>query len=364
MPLRWWGVKTYRLGVIAGDGIGPEVVDAALAVLDTAERTFGFRTERERFPWSGAHWLATRQLMTEADLAHLRTLDALLFGALGHPDVPRGLLERNVILGLRFGLDLYVNLRPVRLYAERLTPLKGKRPADIDMLVIRENTEDVYAQAGGVVHQGTPNEVSIGEMVFTRAGCERVIRYAFERARERRHKLTLVDKSNAIAAQEIWRRVFDDVGAAFPDVERDAVYVDAASMWFVTHPERFDVVVTTNLFGDILTDLGAAIAGGLGVAASGNIHPGRVSMFEPVHGSAPKYAGKGVASPVGAIGALALLLRHVGEVPAGDAVEDALARLLADGTIPGVEAGASGTMEVAHRVAEAVGERRQEAARR
>jgi 3-isopropylmalate dehydrogenase len=357
-------VKTYRLGIVGGDGIGPEVTDAALHVLDAAEQAFGFGTQRERFPWSGAHYLATHQLMTEQDLEHLRTLDAILFGALGHPDVPRGLLERNVILGLRFGLDLYVNLRPVRLYAERLTPLKGKRPQDIDMLVIRENTEDVYAQAGGVVHRGTPQEVSIGEMVFTRAGCERVIRYGFERARERRRKLTLVDKSNAISAQEIWRRVFDAVAADYPDVERDAMYVDAASMWFVTHPERFDVVVTTNMFGDILTDLGAALAGGLGVAASGNIHPGRVSMFEPIHGSAPKYAGKGVASPVGAIGALALLLRHVGEKRAGDAVEDALARLLADGTIPGVEAGASGTMEVARHVARAVGAGRQEAARR
>jgi 3-isopropylmalate dehydrogenase len=357
-------VKTYRLAVVPGDGIGPEVTEAALFVLDAAERAFGFRSERERFPWSGAHYLATKQLMTDEDLERLRAFDAILFGALGHPDVPRGLLERNVILGLRFGLDLYVNLRPVRLYAERLTPLKGKRPQDIDMLVIRENTEDVYAQAGGVVHQGTPNEVSIGEMVFTRTGCERVIRYGFERARERRRKLTLVDKSNAVRAQEIWRRVFDEVAASYPDVERDAMYVDAASMWFVTHPERFDVVVTTNMFGDILTDLGAALAGGLGVAASGNIHPGRVSMFEPIHGSAPKYAGKGVASPVGAIGALAMLLRHVGERQAGDAVEDALARLLADGTIPGVEAGASGTMEVARHVATAIGAARQEAARR
>jgi len=357
-------VNSYRVGVVAGDGIGPEVTAAALHVLGATERVFGFKTEREQFPWSGAHYLATGELMTDKDLEHLRTLDAILFGALGHPDVPRGLLERNVILGLRFGLDLYVNLRPVRLYAERLTPLKGKRPQDIDMLVIRENTEDVYAQAGGVVHAGTWNEVAIAEMVFTRTGVERVIRYGFERARERRRKLTLVDKSNAIGAQEIWRRVFDDVAAEYPEIDRDAMYVDAASMWFVTHPERFDVVVTTNLFGDILTDLGAALCGGLGVAASGNIHPGKVSMFEPIHGSAPKYAGKGVASPVGAIGALAMLLRHVGERQAGDAVENAIARLLADGTIPGVEAGASGTMEVAKHVADAVGTRREEAARR
>ena len=319
-------MKPYRLGVIPGDGIGPEVTAAALRVLDATERAFDFRSERETFPWSGAHYLATGALMTPADLDHIRALDAVFLGALGHPDVPRGLLERNVILGLRFGLDLYVNLRPIKLYAERLTPLKAKRPQDIDLVVIRENTEDVYVGAGGVVHAGSANEVAIGEMVFTRSGVERVIRYAFEAARGRRKKLTLVDKSNAITIQEIWRRVFEAVGAEYPDVERDAMYVDAAAMWFVTHPERFDVVVTTNLFGDILTDLGAALCGGLGVAASGNIHPGRVSVFEPIHGSAPKYAGKGVASPVGAIGAIALLLRHVGEHEAGDAVEGAIGR--------------------------------------
>ncbi len=356
-------MRTYRIGVIPGDGIGPEVTEAALRVLDAAESVFGFETARQRFPWSGAHYLATGELMSPADIDGLRSFDALLLGAIGHPDAPRGLLERNVILGLRFGLDLYVNLRPIRLYAERLCPIKGKRPEDVDMLVVRENTEDVYAGGGGVVHAGTANEVALAEMVFTRAGVERVVRYAFDAARGRRGKLTLVDKANAIPAQEIWRRVFDEVGRDYPDIARDAMYVDAASMWFVTHPEHFDVVVTTNLFGDILTDLGAAICGGLGVAASGNLHPGRVSMFEPIHGSAPKYAGKGVASPIGAIGALAMLLRHAGEREAGDAIEAAVERLLADGTIPGVEAGASGTMEVAEHIAEAVGSRRKEPTR-
>lgn len=347
-------MRSYRVGVIGGDGIGLEVTAAALRVLDAAERRFGFRTERTDYPWSGAHYLATGELMREEHLEEIRRLDAVLLGAIGHPDAPRGLLERNVILGLRFGLDLYVNLRPIRLYAERLCPLKGKRPEDVDFLVVRENTEDAYAGGGGIVHRGTANEVAIGEMVYTRAGVERVIRYAFERARERRKHLTLVDKANAIPIQEIWRRVFDEAAADYPEVRRDAMYVDAAAMWMVTRPEQFDVVVTTNLFGDILTDLGAALCGGLGVAASGNIHPGRVSVFEPIHGSAPKYAGKGVASPVGAIGALALLLAHLGESAAANAVESSVARLLADGTIPGVEAGASGTMEVAQRVAEAV----------
>ncbi len=348
-------MRSYRIGVIAGDGIGPEVTDAALHVLDAVERRFAFKTERARYPWSGAYYLTTGELMRDGDLERIRGLDAVLLGAIGHPEAPRGLLERNIILGLRFGLDLYVNLRPIKLYAERLCPLKGKRPKDIDLLVVRENTEDAYAGGGGTVHRGTANEVAVADMVYTRSGVERVVRYAFERAGERRKHLTLVDKANAIPAQEIWRRVFDEVGQEFPDVKRDAMYVDAAAMWMVTRPEQFDVVVTTNLFGDILTDLGAAICGGLGVAASGNIHPGRVSVFEPIHGSAPKYAGQGVASPVGAIGATALLLAHVGEREAGEVVESALARLLADGTIPGVEAGASGTMEVARRVAGAIG---------
>jgi 3-isopropylmalate dehydrogenase len=353
-------MRTYRLGVIPGDGIGPEVIDAALRVLDATEARFAFHTERTHFPWSGARYLSGGALMTAADLEQIRGLDAVLLGALGHPDAPRGLLERNVLLGLRLGLDLYVNLRPIRLYAERLCPLKGKRPQDVDMVVVRENTEDVYAGAGGTVHAGSLNEVAIAEMVFTRSGVERVLRYAFAAARARRKKLTLVDKANAIPAQELWRRVFDQVGAEYGDVERDAIYVDAACMWLVLHPERFDVIVTTNLFGDILSDLGAALCGGLGSGASGNIHPGRVSVFEPIHGSAPKYAGQGMASPVGAIGALELLLRHIGEAEAADAVESTIARLLADGTIPGVEAGASGTMEVAERVADALGSRRKE----
>ncbi len=347
-------MRTYRLGVIAGDGIGPEVTAAALRVLDAAERAYEFRTERTEYPWSGAHYLATGALMTERDLDELRPLDAVLLGAIGHPDAPRGLLERNVILGLRFGLDLYVNLRPIRLYAERLCPLKGKGPTDVDFVVVRENTEDVYATGGSSVHRDSALEVAVAEMVFTRPGVERVIRYAFELARKRGGRLTLVDKANAITAQEIWRRVFDAVARDYPEVERDAMYVDAACMWLVTRPEQFDVVVTTNLFGDILTDLGAAIAGGLGVGASGNIHPGRVSMFEPIHGSAPKYAGKGVASPVGAIGAVGLLLEHVGEGEAAAAIDETLARLFAEGTIRGVEAGAGGTMETAELVAEAL----------
>jgi 3-isopropylmalate dehydrogenase len=247
-----------------------------------------------------------------------------------------------------------VNLRPVTLYDDRLTPLKEKHAADIDMVVVRENTEDVYTQRGAITGTGK-DEVALAPMRFTRPGIERIVRYAFELARTRPKKhLTLVDKSNAIPIMELWRTIFEEIGTGYADVTRDAMYVDAASMWMVQKPEQFDVIVTTNLFGDILTDLGAAIAGGLGIAASGNIHPGKTSMFEPIHGSAPKYAGKGVASPLGAIGALAMLLRHVGETQAADAIEGAIRDGLRSGKIKGLEAGLQRMDEVADIVAERV----------
>jgi len=260
-------------------------------------------------------------------------------------------MERDVILTLRRRLDLYVNLRPIVLYDERLCPVKGKRPADIDFIVVRENTEDVYGQTGQITGTGADETASV-PMLFTRPGIERVMRYAFELARTRpRKKLTLVDKANAIPVQELWRRIFDEIGDDFRDVQRDTMYVDACTMWMVLKPEQFDVIVTTNLFGDIITDLGAALCGGLGVAASGNIHPGRVSMFEPVHGSAPKYAGQNVASPVGSIGALALMLRHLGERDAADAIERAIREGLRGGRIKGVEAGVQRTNDVAELIA-------------
>jgi 3-isopropylmalate dehydrogenase len=344
--------KTYRLGIIGGDGIGPEVTLAALHVLDACERRFGFRTERTTFPWSGAHYLATRERLTPEKLAPIRELDAVLLGAIGHPDAPRGLIERDVVIGLRRGLDLYVNLRPIVLYDDRLSPLKGKGAREIRMTIVRENTEDVYAAEGERTDAGTPREAAVVPMRFTRPGIERILRYAFELARKGQRKhVTLVDKANAIPVQEIWREVFEEVGAQFADVQRDAMYVDAAAMWMVLKPEQFDVVVTTNLFGDILSDLGAALAGGLGTAASGNINPGKVSVFEPIHGSAPKYAGKGVASPIAAIGALALLLEHVGESDAAKAIDAAIREGLRSGKIKGVEAGSGRTTEVAGIVA-------------
>jgi 3-isopropylmalate dehydrogenase len=330
---------SYRLGVIAGDGIGPEVVREGLKVLHAVSERFGFRYEIVGYPWSSDLYLRSGELMPESMLDEYRTLDALYLGALGDPRVEAGLVERSVIMTIRLGLDLYVNLRPIVLYAEHLCPLKDVRTEDIDMVVIRENTEDAYVGLGGIFKKGTPDETAIAEMIYSRRGVERCIRYAFELAgrRPRRH-LTLIDKSNAIRPQDIWRRTFAEIGAEYPEVTTDAIYVDAAAMYMVTEPARFDVMVTTNLFGDILTDLGAALQGGMGSAASGNIHPGQVSMFEPIHGSAPDIAGQNVASPVGAIVALAMLLEYVGQAEAAQAVHGAVRGLLTSKRIPGLGA--------------------------
>ena len=345
--------RVVKLGILGGDGIGPEVTEAALVVLDAVEARFGFRTERRSFDWSGAQYLRDGRRFDAAALEAIRGLDAVLLGAIGHPDTPRGMIEEDIVFGFRRGLDLYVNLRPLALYDERLCPLKGKTERDVQILVVRENTEDVYGRAGVRTGQGTADERVSVEMSFTRRGIERIVGYAYERARERPRKhLTLVDKANAIPIQGLWREILEEVGAGYPDVEREAMYVDAACMWLVQHPERFSVIVTTNLFGDILTDLGAAICGGLGTGASGNIHPGRVSMFEPIHGSAPKYGGQKAASPVGAIGALALLLEHVGLPEARAAVDLALVAAFRSGAIDGVAARPGRTLEDAHVVAE------------
>jgi len=342
-----------KLGVLRGDGIGPEVVDAALLVLDACESRFGFRTERTTFDWSGEQYLRDGRRFDRSSLEPIKTLDAVLFGAIGHPNVPRGMLEADIIFGFRRGLDLYVNLRPLILYDARLCPLKDRTEKDIRILVMRENTEDVYGREGTRTGQGTPDERVSVDMIFTRRGVERIMRYGFERARTLdRKKVTLVDKANAIPVQQLWRDVLEEVAAEYPEVEHDAMYVDAACMWLVQRPQQFSVIVTTNLFGDIITDLGAAICGGLGTGASGNIHPGRVSMFEPIHGSAPKYAGQRAASPIGAIGALALLLAHVGISGAHDEIERAIFTAFRTGRIDGVEARAGRTFEDAKVIAD------------
>ena len=347
--------RVVKLGVLGGDGIGPEVTAAALLVLDAAEGRFGFRTERRSFDWSGAQYLRDGRRFDAAALEPIREQDAVLLGAIGHPDTPRGMIEEDIVFGFRRGLDLYVNLRPLVLYDARLCPLKGKTERDVQILVIRENTEDVYGRQGTRTGQGTADERVSVEMSFTRRGIERIVRYAYARARElpRKH-LTLVDKANAIPIQGLWREILEEVGADYPDVEREAMYVDAACMWLVQHPERFSVVVTTNLFGDIITDLGAAICGGLGTGASGNIHPGRVSMFEPIHGSAPKYSGQWAASPVGAIGALALLLDHVGLPQARAAIDAAIFTAFRTDRIDGVAARPGRTMADAQVIADLV----------
>jgi 3-isopropylmalate dehydrogenase len=326
--------RSYRIATIGGDGIGPEVVCESLKVLRRVAEIEGFGVDVTEYPFGAEHYLKTNEALPARFLEDVKRFDAVLLGAIGDPRLEVGMLERAIISGLRFGLDLYVNLRPVKLYAEHLCPLKGKRDADIDFVVVRENTEDVYTGIGGIFRKGTPEEVAIAEMIFTRRGTERVIRYAFELCRAQgRKKVTMVDKANAIRAMDLWTRTFEEVGAEYPEIERAHFYVDAAAMQMVRNPEGFDVVVVSNMFGDILTDLGAMITGGLGIAASGNIHPGRVSMFEPVHGSAPKYAGKGVASPLATILSVSLLLDHIGEKSAAQRVEGALAGLLASGKI-------------------------------
>lgn len=347
----------YKIGVIGGDGVGPEVVREGLKVLDKTSKLLGFAYELQFFPWSSQHYLDTGELMPESALDEFRKLDAIYLGAIGDPRVETGLVERSIIMGLRFGLDLYINLRPVALYAEHLCPLKDKQPEDIDFVVVRENTEDCYAGVGGIFKKGTPEEIAVGEMIFTRRGVERAVRYAFElaRSRNKQKKVTLVDKANAIRVQDIWTRVFAEVSEEYPDIQTDHAYVDAACMWMVKNPEWFDVIVTPNLFGDIITDLGAIIQGGLGIAASGNIHPGKVSMFEPIHGSAPKYAGKNVANPMAAIAAVGMMLDFLGEKKAAAAIEQANRNLLTGGKITNVSANSGlSTTEVGDMIANEV----------
>jgi 3-isopropylmalate dehydrogenase len=273
-------MKTYQIGVIPGDGIGPEVMGEALRVLNALSKLHGFDVNLVEYPYCGEHYLKTKELVPERVIEEWRALDAVLLGAIGHPDVEPGLVERSVILGLRFGLDLYINLRPIKLYSEHLCPIKDKGPSDIDFAVVRENTEGLYAQIGGHLKKGTPDEVATVTGVYSWKGCERAIRYAFEIAQQRaasradhgtKPRVTLVDKANAIRSQDIWTRAYAHVAKDFPEVETDHAYVDAACMWMVKNPEWFDVIVTPNLFGDIITDLGAMLQGGMGIAASGNL---------------------------------------------------------------------------------------------
>jgi len=327
--------RRHRVAVLPGDGIGPEVTREAVEALQLAGEIGGFSFEWTTYPFGAEHYLRTKEAFPASALEEMRGHEAILLGAIGDPRLPTGLLERAIISGIRFGLDLFVNLRPIRLFHADLCPLKGKGPEQVDLIVVRENTEDVYAGIGGFLKKGTPDEVAVQEMMFTRKGVERVIRYSFELAvrRKKTNKLTMIDKANAVGAMDLWTRTFEEVGREYPAIQREHAYIDAACMWLVKNPESFDTVVTSNMFGDIFTDLGAAIQGGMGMAASGNIHPGRTSMFEPIHGSAPKHAGRNVASPIGAILAAQMLLDHVGEAEASGLLYESVRGLFADGRL-------------------------------
>jgi 3-isopropylmalate dehydrogenase len=337
--------KSYRIGVIGGDGTGPEVIREGQKVLEAASKTFGFGINWIDYDLGGERYKRTGEILPDSVVAELRKLDVIYLGAIGHPDVKPGILEKGLLLRLRFELDQYINLRPVKLYPNVDTPLKDKTPADIDFLVVRENTEGLYTGAGGVLRKGTPNEVAVQESINTRMGVERCIRYAFEACRKRakRNKLTLCGKTNVLTfAFDLWERTFYEVAKEYPGVQTDYAHVDATTMWMVKNPDWFDVIVTDNMFGDIITDLGAMIQGGMGIAAGGNINPEGVSMFEPIGGSAPKYTGKNVINPMAAICAGGMLLDAVGESAAANAVEQAVIKALSGGKIKSLAAGKMG----------------------
>lgn len=323
-----------KIALLPGDGIGPEVIAEAEKVLRLLDRRHGLDLTFETLPYGADYTLQTGQTAPPGFVREAgERFDAILMGALGDPRIPDHRHIRDILLGLRFGLDLYINLRPVKLFTEALCPLKGRTCAEIDFVVFRENTEGAYCDVGGLFKKGTPDEIAINEDVNTRKGVERILRAGFEAARARpRKKLTMVDKHNALRhAHDLWKRAFAEVGTEYPDIAKDHLFVDVAAMEMVRNPGRFDVVVTSNLFGDILTDLAAAIVGGLGLAASANLHPGRCSMFEPVHGSAPDIAGKGRANPYAAALTSALMLDHLGRAEVARTLEAAVERCVREG---------------------------------
>ena len=323
--------KTYTIAVVAGDGTGPEVVAEGLKVLDAVSRRYGFGLHLEHFPLGGKHYRDTGQTLPDDILGEIRQTDAIYLGAIGDPAVPPGVLEQGVLLKLRFELDQYINLRPIKLYPGVEIPIKDKGPEAIDFVVVRENTEGLYAGTGGIIRKGTPHEIAIQESISTRMGVERCVRYAFDVCRKRRKagKLTLCGKTNVLTYTfDLWQRTIDDVSAAYPEIETDYAHVDALCMWMIKNPESFDVIVTENMFGDIITDLGAILQGGMGVAAGGNINPEGVSMFEPIGGSAPKYTGKNIINPIGAVLAAKLMLETLGQPSAAGLIDQAVEKVL------------------------------------
>src|SRR5436190_1816832 len=321
-------MKSYNIAVIGGDGTGPEVVEEAIKVLNAAATKFNLKLNYTHYDLGGERYLRTHEALPDSVLAELRQFPAILLGAIGHPEVKPGILEKGILLRTRFELEQYINLRPVKLYDERFCPLKDKKPADIDFVVVRENNEGLYTGAGGFVFKGTPHEIALQESVNSRRGVERCLRFAFDytRKRNKSKNVTLCGITNVLTyAFDLWERAFHEVGQKdYSDITRDYAHVDATTMWFVKNPEWFDVIVTDNMFGDIITDLGAMVQGGMGIAAGGNINPQGTSMFEPIGGSAPKYTGKNVINPLAAICAGQMMLDFLGEQQAADAIEHAV----------------------------------------
>ena len=347
-------MSQYRLAVLPGDGVGQEVTPQAVKAISAAADKFGFTLELQEYDLGGARYLATGEVLPDSVRDELKGFDSILLGAVGLPEVPPGVLERGLLLNIRFAFDQYVNLRPIKLYEGVPCPIVDMTPDRLDIVVVRENTEGAYVGTGGVLRKGTSQEVATQNSVNTRFGVERVMRDAFQRAAKRSNHLTVAHKTNVLGfAGDLWMRTAEDVAREFPTVEWDYVHVDALCLYLINSPERFDVIVTDNLFGDIVTDLGAAIQGGLGLASSGNLNPSRAatSMFEPVHGSAPDIAGQGLANPVAAVLSGAMLLEHLGESAAAAAVEDAAKEELKIlGAMAGPDMGAS-TDEIGDRIA-------------
>jgi tartrate dehydrogenase/decarboxylase/D-malate dehydrogenase len=327
-------MKSFRVAVIAGDGIGKEVVPEGIRVVDAAGERFGFRCEWTPFDWSCERYVATGKMMPDDGLAQLRRFDAIFLGAVGHPNVPDHISLWGLLIPIRRAFQQYVNLRPVKLFEGIESPLKNWKPGEIEFVIVRENCEGEYSNVGGRMYEGTPNELAVQQAIFTRLGVTRIVRYAFELARTRKKRLTSATKSNGIIfTMPFWDEIFREVAKDYPDVKTDQYHIDILTAHFVRHPDWFDVVVGSNLFGDILSDLGPAIVGSIGIAPSANLNPEKEfpSMFEPVHGSAPDIAGKGIANPIGQIWSGAMMLRHFGENDAADAVESAIASVLASG---------------------------------
>ena len=350
---------SYKIAVLPGDGTGPEVVREGLKCLNAAGRRFGFSIEPTEFDFGGDRYLRTGEILPTSAVEELRAFDSIFLGAIGHPDVKPGILEKGILLQLRFELDQYINLRPVKLYPGVETPLKDKGPEHIDYVVVRENSGGVYTGVGGVSMKGTPHEVAEQSMVYSYHQVARCLKYAFDytKRRNKKNTLALCGKTNVLTyVYDLWERVFHAMGAAdYPDIAREYYHVDATCMWMVKNPEWFDVIVTGNMFGDIITDLGAITQGGMGIAAGGNINPEGVSMFEPIGGSAPKYTGKNVINPLASIAAGAMMLDTLGETDAADAVEKAV--MTVTGTkLKGLGAGRMGysTTEVGDLVADII----------